>query len=51
MNAADASDFALRTGAKYAVPLHFGLFDSLSPESFIHPRRVIPEFYKEIVLP
>ncbi|MBO5221672.1 MAG: MBL fold metallo-hydrolase [Clostridia bacterium] len=51
MNAADASDFALRTGAKYAVPLHFGLFDSLSPESFTHPRRVIPEFYKEIVLP
>jgi len=51
MNATDASDFALRTGAKYAVPLHFGLFDSLSPESFNHPNRVIPAFYQEIVLP
>ena len=51
MNAADASDFALRTGAKYAVPLHFGLFDSLSPETFTHPNRVIPTFYKEIILP
>ena len=50
MNAADASDFALRTGAKFAVPLHFGLFDSLAPEAFTHPHRIIPEFYREIVL-
>lgn len=50
MNAVDASAFASRTGAKYAVPLHFGLFDDLSPETFTHPNRIIPQFYKEIVL-
>lgn len=50
MNAADASRFAARTGAKYAVPLHFGLFDNLDPYTFKHPNRVVPAFYKEIVL-
>ncbi|MBQ8432608.1 MAG: MBL fold metallo-hydrolase [Clostridia bacterium] len=48
MNATDASAFAARTGATYAVPLHFGLFDNLDPHAFTHPRRVIPEFYQEI---
>ena len=48
MNAYDASRFAARTGAKHAVPLHFGLFDQLDPHIFEHPGRVIPEIYKEI---
>lgn len=50
MNAHDAARFAARTGAKYAVPMHFGLFDELDPTIFEHPHRVIPAFYKEIVL-
>lgn len=50
MNACDASRFAKRTCAKYAVPMHFGLFDELDPHTFEHPNRVIPEIYKEINL-
>ena len=48
MNAYDASRFAKRTGAKYAVPMHFGLFDNLDPHTFEHPNRVIPAYYQEI---
>ena len=48
MNATDAADFARRSGAKYAVPLHFGMFDQLSPECFVTDNRIIPEIYKEI---
>lgn len=50
MNAADAARFAKRTGAKYAVPIHFGLFDELDPHTFEHPNRVIPRYYQEIKL-
>ena len=34
MNARDASDFAYEIGAKCAIPIHYGLFDSQNPESF-----------------
>ena len=34
MNAKDAADFAYEIGAKRAIPVHYGLFDSISPESF-----------------
>ncbi len=50
MNAYDAARFATRTGAKQAVPMHFGLFDELDPHIFNHPGRVIPEIYQEIKL-
>ena len=51
MNAVDAADFAARVKAKFAVPLHFGLFDSLDPHCFDAPNRVIPEIYQEIHFP
>lgn len=51
MNAEDAARFAKETGAKYAVPLHFGLFDALTPDVFRVENAVIPEFYKEIPFP
>ncbi len=50
MNAEDATDFAYDVGAKKAVPVHFGLFDTLSPEAFEFENRIIPEIYKEIVI-
>ncbi|MBR7164716.1 MAG: MBL fold metallo-hydrolase [Clostridia bacterium] len=50
MNSADASRFAEAVGADVAVPLHFGLFDEIDPAIFIHPGRVIPEFYQIIKL-
>lgn len=50
MNMADAAAFVTEIGAKQAVPLHFGMFDDLSPEGFIFENRVIPEIWKEISL-
>lgn len=34
MNARDAADFAYEIGAKSAIPLHYGLFDDIDPETF-----------------
>ena len=34
MNASDAADFAYEIGAKSAIPLHYGLFDAIDPETF-----------------
>lgn len=50
MNMVDAADFAKRTGAKKAVPLHWGLFDELDPADFPCENKVIPTIYKEIAL-
>ncbi len=50
MNMTDAADFAKETKAEKVVPLHVGLFDSLSAEDFNCENKVIPEFYKEIKL-
>ena len=50
MNAYDAQKFAEKTGAKKAVPMHFGLFDELTGDIFKAENRVIPEIYKEIKL-
>ena len=41
MNAQDASYFAYEINAKIGVPLHYGLFDSISPESFDFDERLI----------
>lgn len=48
MNTIDAVKFAKEIGVKYAVPLHFGMFDELNPEEFNFDGRIIPEIYKEI---
>ncbi len=49
MNMIDAARFAARTGAKYAVPVHIGLFDSLTNDEFVHPNKITPVIYEEIV--
>lgn len=49
MNAIDAARFAAQTGAKYAVPLHFGLFDTIDPTIFVAQNRIIPQIWQEIV--
>jgi L-ascorbate 6-phosphate lactonase len=48
MNAVDAARFAAQTGAKYAVPLHFGLFDTIDPTIFVAQNRIIPQIWQEI---
>ena len=47
MNARDAADFAYEIGAKEAVPLHYGLFDSISPDAFDFDDKMVLEPYKE----
>jgi L-ascorbate metabolism protein UlaG (beta-lactamase superfamily) len=46
MNAKDAADFAYEIGAHFAVPLHYGLFDSIDPEEFDFDDAVVLEPYE-----
>ncbi len=48
MNMIDAAEFAKKSDASVVVPLHFGMLDDLTPDSFKCPNTVIPEIYKEI---
>ena len=48
MNAHDAVLFAEKVGAKYAVPVHFGMFDELKGDVFTAKNRVIPTAFEEI---
>ena len=50
MNAKDAADFAYEIGAKCAVPLHYGLFDSLDPAEFDFEDALILTPYEQRVL-
>ena len=51
MNMTDAARFAAEIGAKKVVPVHFGLFDSIEPETeFVCTNKVVPEIYKEVQL-
>lgn len=45
MNAADASRFAAKINAKHAIPLHYGMFDEISPCIFNNEKRLIAEPY------
>lgn len=48
MNIADAKKFVKKTGAKYAVPVHFGMFDNIDPHEFDVDNAVIPKLYEQI---
>ena len=50
MNVTDAKRFCEVIKPKYAVPIHFGMFDSLTGEEFSYKKKVIPKIYKEIEL-
>ena len=50
MNARDAADFAYEIGAKCAIPLHYGLFDSIDPKEFDFDDAMLLESYKETKL-
>ena len=50
MNAHDAADLAYEIDAKQAIPLHYGLFDSITPADFDFEDKIILEPYKEISL-
>lgn len=48
MNVRDAERFAVRTGAKHAVPLHFGLFDDMDGTEFTHFGRILAKAYETV---
>ena len=48
MNAADAADFARRTGAKCSVPVHYGMFDEIDPAVFSAENRILLKPYQRI---
>lgn len=50
MNITDAKRFAVKTGAKNAVPVHWGMFDELDPTEFDLENAVIPTIYEEVKL-
>ena len=51
MNATDAAAFSARVGAVHTVPIHFGLFDSMTGEELKCENSIIPKIYEEIVIP
>lgn len=50
MNAKDAADFAYELGAHRAVPVHYGLFDSINPSDFDFEDALIIPPYTEFEL-
>ena len=50
MHAKDAADFAYELSAKCAVPVHYGMFDDVNPESFDFEDSLILEPYKTVEL-
>lgn len=47
MNAESANEFASVIKSKHYVPVHVGMFDDISPESFTYGNVLIPIIYKE----
>lgn len=43
MNIIDAKNFAKKTGAKWTVPVHFGMFDDIDPGDFNLENAIIPK--------
>lgn len=50
MNAKDAADFAYEIGAKVAIPVHYGLFDTVDPKEFDFDDRQIIAPYEKVEL-
>ena len=50
MNMTDAARFAKRINAEWTVPIHIGMFDELTADSFYCKNKVIPKIYKEIMI-
>ena len=50
MNMSDAERFAKASGARFFVPIHFGMFDDLYPQGFGKEFGIIPKIYEKIIL-
>jgi len=49
-NPVDAARLAEGSGAKVAVPVHWGMFDEIDPKVFAFEPKIIPEIYREVKL-
>ena len=50
MNKHDAARFAKKARAYVTVPIHFGMFDELTPDGLDVPCCTLPRLYEEIIL-
>lgn len=50
MNITDAKKFAEKTGSRWAVPIHWGMFDDIDPSGFDLSNAVIPTIYEDVRL-
>ncbi len=48
MNFSDALRFVKRVNPKYAVPVHFGMFDEINVTKWECDNKIIPKIYKEV---
>ena len=48
MNVLDAKRFAMAIKPHFCVPVHFGMFDKINPNTFDLPNAIIPKAYKVI---
>ena len=50
MNMTDAARFAKRINAERTIPIHIGMFDELTADSFYCKNKVVPKIYTEIMI-
>lgn len=51
MNMTDAEAFCDRISPAFAVPMHWGMFDEIDPNTFGYHKKVVPQIYQEVKLP
>ncbi len=51
MNMTDAANFAARIGAKFTVPIHYGLFDDIQIDTFEVTNKITLKLFKEMEIP
>ena len=48
MNMDDAKAFCEKINPKFAVPIHYGMFDEIDVSKFGYEKMIVPEIYKEV---
>ena len=48
MNMDDAKAFCEKINPKFAIPIHYGMFDEIDVSKFGYEKMIVPEIYKEV---
>lgn len=48
MNMDDAKAFCEKINPKFAIPIHYGMFDEIDVSKFGYEKKIVPEIYKEV---